>query len=51
MRIRSVRDELLHADGGAHGRTDGMTDMKTPTVAFRNFAKPTYKTDQNSLLT
>jgi hypothetical protein len=33
------------------GRTNGWRDMTTPTVAFRNFAKATNKTDKNWLLT
>ena len=31
--------------------TDGRREMTTPTVAFRNFAKATNKTDKNWLLT
>ena len=34
MKIRLVGVDLLHANG----RTDGQTDMKKLTVAFRNFA-------------
>jgi hypothetical protein len=33
------------------GHIDGRTDMTTPTVAFRSFAKAINKTDKNSLLT
>jgi hypothetical protein len=35
MKIHPVKAEFLHAEDG---RTDGQTDMKKLTVAFRNFA-------------
>jgi hypothetical protein len=38
MKICPVEAELFPAEGWTDGRTDGQTDMKNLTVAFRNSA-------------